>query len=489
MRLPALLGATGAGTKVALAASGAVALLVIYRFLLRAERRGNRVAVVTWIVGLLILEGMLWGQNGTPVGPFHPRIGSQNFRLYDLLLPLALLARLHASGRPRRIGPAPLALCAFLAWYATCALVGLVDHNGVNVVYQAKLLVYLGGGYALAAGAAPGELLGEGGLPRLLWPVASAFAALDALYVAHVTLNVTNPRIAIVDLHGVMSDATSVSIVLGVLLLADRLRPDAPPTSVPRWCAIAVLLASAVTSGQRAVLLELAAALGVLVLGWLVGPGRRTRLTPTSAGLGGLTVLAALLASAVARRRSPFSLQSVPLASRITSSTFTNLGKIESAQERANELHQVALLFSGRPLFGWGLGKTIVYYQNGAYTYLASAVADNVYADLLLRTGIVGLALWALAVGSAVWGALRAWLRTAPTRSSTLALAAAASVVGILASGVGESIFEKYRIAVVLGLALGVCRSATLHATGDAAATVRPTAATGWRGLSSPGVR
>ncbi|MGC5124351.1 hypothetical protein, partial [Escherichia coli] len=80
---------------------------------------------------------------------------------------------------------------------------------------------------------------------------------------------------------------------------------------------------------------------------------------------------------------------------------------VESAQQRTNELHQVALLFPARPVFGWGLGQQIVYYQTGAYSYLSSAVADDVYADLLLRTGLVGVALWAATVLPAVWGGIR----------------------------------------------------------------------------------
>jgi O-antigen ligase len=445
---------------------GVVAVVYVFRILVRLEREGRPGVIVKWIIGLVAFEGALWSQNATPLGPFHPQVGGQNFRLYDILIPLALLARLRVAGRPRRIGVPALALAGFLGWYTVCAAVGIVDHNGsANVIYQWKLLVYIGGAFALVSGVSAEELVGPDGLIRLVRPMAVAFAALDLLYFGGVTLNVTNKYIAIDQLHGVASDATTVSVALGGIVLAQLLRSKGPPPSKLTLAATAVLLLSAVTSGQRAVLLQLGGTLAVLLIGWLA-PGRhRIRTTPTEAGIGVLTAAAALLATPVVKGQSPFSLKAIPFGSKIAGETFSNLGKVESAQERTNELHQVALLFPDRPFFGWGLGKTITYYQTGVYTYLTSDVTDDVYTDILLRTGIIGAALWSMAILSVVWGAVRAWRQQLDERVAALGLASAAGIVGVLAAGIGESIFEKYRIAVMLGMLLGMARVASTHPT------------------------
>lgn len=441
----------------------AAALVVVFRAMVRAERTGRPVLIINWIIGLLVVEGTLWAQNGTPFGPFHPQIGSQNFRLYDVIIPLALAARLRAGGLPRRIGAPAIGLAAFLCWYTVCAVVGIVDHNGVNVIYQWKLVVYLGGGYALACGVPAQQLVGPQGIIRLARPMAAGLAVVDILSFAGVSITVSSKYIAIYQLRGVMSDATTVSIAVGAVALAVELCSDDQPRSITTIAAAAVLMLSAVTSGQRAVLLELGAVVGVLAVAWLAPHRRRhVRVSSTETGLVALATSGLLLAPAVVEGKSPFSLKAIPFASKIANQTFSNLGKVESAQQRTNELHQVALLFPARPVFGWGLGQQIVYYQTGAYSYLSSAVADDVYADLLLRTGLVGVTLWAATVLPAVWGGIRAWRRALDARVAALGLASSAVVVGILAAGAGESIFEKYRIAVALGIFLGMARAAAV---------------------------
>jgi hypothetical protein len=450
-----------------------VVVVGILRLLVRLEREGRRIVVVKWIIGLVAFEGVLWSQNATPLGPFHPQIGGQNFRLYDILIPLALLARLWATGRPKRVGPAALALVAFLAWYTVCALVGVVAHNGgTNVIYQWKIVVYIGGSFALVSGVPADQLLGPRGLIRLVRPMAAAFAVLDILYFAGLRIDITNKYIAIYDLLGIASDAATVSIVLGSIVLAQLLSRHAPPPSRLTLAATGILLLSALTSGQRAVLLQLGATMLVLLIGWIV-PGRhRVRTTPSEAAVGVLVFGAATITAPLARGRSPFSLRAIPFGNKIAGETFSNLAKVESAQERENELHQVATLFPDHSYFGWGLGKTITYYETGVYTYLTSDVTDDVYADLLLRTGLVGVSLWATVVLTAVWGGIRAWRTQLDERVAALGLASAGAVTGLMAAGIGESIFEKYRIAVMVGVALGAARVAAVHPTDEVVDTV-----------------
>jgi hypothetical protein len=70
---------------------------------------------------------------------------------------------------------------------------------------------------------------------------------------------------------------------------------------------------------------------------------------------------------------------------------------------------------------------------------------------------------------------MRTWRSQAANLTAALSLAATAVVVGLVAKGMVESIFEKYRLAVALGVALGLTLSGA-RATRSAAisAMVRP---------------
>lgn len=63
--------------------------------------------------------------------------------------------------------------------------------------------------------------------------------------------------------------------------------------------------------------------------------------------------------------------------------------------------------------------------------------------------------LFLLAVGFSLGDGLRAWRRHADGGAAALALGCVAVVAGLLAKGMVESLFEKFRLATLLGLLLG----------------------------------
>ena len=82
-------------------------------------------------------------------------------------------------------------------------------------------------------------------------------------------------------------------------------------------------------------------------------------------------------------------------------------------------------------------------------------VTENIGLDLWMRSGLIGLGLFVLALFFSLFDGLQAW-RLHPDRMvAVLALALVAVVVGFVAKGMVESIFEKYRLATMLGLSLG----------------------------------
>lgn len=87
-------------------------------------------------------------------------------------------------------------------------------------------------------------------------------------------------------------------------------------------------------------------------------------------------------------------------------------------------------------------------------------MTHNIGGDLLLRMGVAGLALFVLAMSVAIAQGLRFWRRANDPLAAALALGLVAAVVGWLSKAMVESMFEKYRLAVLLGLLLGMLRSA-----------------------------
>jgi hypothetical protein len=73
-----------------------------------------------------------------------------------------------------------------------------------------------------------------------------------------------------------------------------------------------------------------------------------------------------------------------------------------------------------------------------------------------MRTGAVGLILFAIPVAIGLVLALRGWRGLADPRLAAVALGAGAAIGGLLAKGLVESIFEKYRLSIFLAVLFGV---------------------------------
>ena len=116
-------------------------------------------------------------------------------------------------------------------------------------------------------------------------------------------------------------------------------------------------------------------------------------------------------------------------------------------------------LIADRPVLGWGLGKTYYYFEPGSMEFFKLDITHNVGLDILLRTGAVGFLLFLAALATSIFGALRTWYRSQEELIAALALGVTAAVLGLIGKGMAESILEKYRIAVVLGLFLGILLS------------------------------
>ena len=439
----------------------AVAVFALFR---RWERRGQAVLVVQTIVGALVLDAALYPDTVSTqqVGLFHPSFGGQNFRITQLLLLAALVAKLSVRGLPRRVDGPSLWWTAFFAWYATAAVAGLMyGHDSHLVVSRAYLIVEAGGLLLLVAAVPMAEWLDDRGLPRLLRFAGVVAAANFALGQASLTFDAHLPYFPLSGTGKVGADAATIYLSLGLLGLAMEM--SRPKRRLGVLLASLVLVLSHAGTAQRAARLDLAVSL-LVFLGLLLWPRRRRFLARGGElAVAGL-VVAALIATPVflraVRDTGPTAVtEAVPLlnSSVYVASPNYRQGSVDS---RFNEWQTAGPLIREQPLLGQGLGTTFTHYDIGTRSWITFDITNNIWLDLLLRSGAVGLALFVMALATTIAGAWRAWRRSPLDEAALLAAMTLAVLVGYVAKGQVESVLNEYRMTPLLGLLAGLALSA-----------------------------
>jgi hypothetical protein len=282
--------------------------------------------------------------------------------------------------------------------------------------------------------------------------------------IAHKEYAVHLPFLPLPDFGVDGSDAATIFAAIGVIGLLLELAKE--KRSRFTLLCLVPLFVSPFFADQRAVLIFLGAAVTVILL---VATGttarRRLRVTAAEVLLSALAVVGVVLAVAVVPAAESQHPVTVPFSTTLAK-TFDTEGKIESAEDRASKW-SVAYSFIRQHVFiGNGLGVEFSYYNPGPNTFSMTDVTENIGLDLWMRSGLIGLGLFALALFFSLFDGLVAW-RFHPDRMvAVLALALVAVVVGFIAKGMVESILEKYRLATMLGLSLGMLRSTVTSAGG-----------------------
>jgi hypothetical protein len=431
----------------------------IVRGLAQWERRGKALRAVVILLVLELFESAVYeNANLVPRGLFHPGSGTSQFRLPEVVITLALLGRLVAK-RPRRIGVTAGLWTAFGGWLLIELFEGFMRGNPHGqVIFEAKAIIYVVGGFALAAGVPIRQYLDARVFERLTRWFAPLMLVLDFMTVSHRTMNVHLPFLPMPAFGIVGSDAASVFGALALITLMIEL--GKPKKSVWTLIATVPLFVCVPLAPQRAALLGLGAATAfVIVLS--LGPVARRRIRVNSCQ----TLLAALVASAVLLvvilgpatlgQKAP----TVPLYSTVQA-TFSSNGKKESASDRLNELHAARKMIPQHWILGWGLGVEYNYFASGPNIDVTSALTEDIYTDLWVRTGIIGLVIFAAALWASFGEGLRAWRRHTDGMVALVSLAMMGAIITLLIKGIFDSDFENYRLSTTLGLWLGVLRSA-----------------------------
>lgn len=444
---------------------------LLYWFM-RLERRGQPEVAAFLLLALLIVEAMIYpSQNEVPGGIFHPNFAGRALRLPDYLIPLALLARVIARGAPRKIGTPALLWAAYFAWYGAGIAVGIYFHHPFDqIFFQSKSLIHIGGAAVLVAGVPASRLASPASIRRFVLILGAMVAAVSPLAVSKHIVALHLPLFPRSVVGLISPDAATILATIGlVALLFEAARKD-------RLALVAIaatpLLLSPFIATQRAAILGLSAMVIAAALG-TIGPNwrRRMRGTPTEGAiLVGILLIPVLVTISFRSIWPPsYGAPVVPFADVVVE-TFTAERKAQSADTRLNLWKEGITQTSEYPVMGWGLGKTYSVERAGQPSKaLEGGGFHNVAVDILVRRGAVGLILFVVAVIATISSAFLTWRRHVSRYVAVLSFACASCLIGLLAKGMVESIFEKFRLATLMGLLIGAILSCagTLRSGGD----------------------
>jgi O-antigen ligase len=316
------------------------------------------------------------------------------------------------------------------------------------------------GAYALAAGVPIRKYIDSGALLKLGTLCIVCASVLDLMTLAGVSVNTNLPLLPLSQFGSV--GAETAALFLAIVAMCFMVRLASGPVRMRHVLALVPIVGCVLLADQRAVLVSFGIVVLVVVVGVIVGPRQGiARGFYITGGQVVLTVLAlvaiaivVVVAPAAIDRRAP----QVPLASS-AQSLFHNEAKVESAQDRLDLASSAEKLIPQHPIIGWGLGIEFQYYETGTRTVDMIAYVHNIVLDIWLRLGLIGLALFALALGDSIKGGLRVWWRDTNRVTASLALAIVGVLVGLFVTGLLEPLLDEYRYATLFGVSLGVLRA------------------------------
>jgi O-antigen ligase len=448
---------------------GLTLALVVVTYLYRRERAGDRMTALLLVLALLVVDSALFPAGGSENGLFIVPIRSYSFPLL-FLAPLGIMAVRLAAGRWRpHFSVSGLCWLGFLGWIVAEAYAGHVRLNSTAALNeQAKVLVYLGVTAVLAAGVPASQWLGRRGIPFIVaccTPVALILIVTKSAGL-HTNTSIVPRLVKGADTGTMGADCATVFVTLGLFGLALALtKPEGQRKGV--LPAILLIICPAFT-GQRASLIGAGVGLLLLALVAVSPPGRGLFHVPSRerAALGLLVLVAAggfAVASASHHGYNP--------SNSDVAHSFTSQGKADSASARVNQWRVAESLIKQEPVLGHGLGVEYNYVEpvkDAPAVLVRSDLTHDIFLDALLRTGIVGCTLLVLALLASLLQGLRFLrLHVGGAEMAAVAVAGTAALSGWLARAAVESAFEKDRLAMALGLILGI-GSAIARARQDA---------------------
>jgi O-antigen ligase len=460
-------------------------LVVFFVWAYDRERAGRGVHVVIALWWVALLDTVFYADTDANKlnGLFHPAVFGQNVRLIQLLIPTAFAAHLAWSGWPRRWAVSAPWWWAFSLWTVFAIFSGVVQHHSRALVFrQASILIYVVMMLALVAAVPVHDYLQEKRFTRfVVWTalVGGTMLVLTEAGVSHTTDSI--PGLPLFQFGQLGPDAASMFPAIGVIAFLVELSRPRPRR--PWFLALAaVLVMTHLATPQRAERVDLYLTILLVLIGCLFPARRNLRVSRLGVAMTLLVAFTLVIVTPVfvAGVRSSTSGHPQAVEIPLAQQTITALNPSHrkgSVQSRYNQWDVVVGLIEQRPFIGYGLGTNFVHYEVGSKQNVTQDITHNIFLDLLFRNGIVGLVLFLGAIGSVLNAGLLVWRRHAQPYVAALALGASAALVGLLARGMVESVFEKYRLAVGLGVLIGLVLSARTSLADEDAVWADPEAA------------
>ena len=429
-----------------LLAIGGVALLWVLGWFIRLERRNERHSIFLVFVSVYLAEAILASHSaGVAVGLLRPQIAGQDFRLPDVVIALVVAARFFGPSKGGRIPSGVLPLCAFGAWYATAVVIGLLNQLPTSeVLFQGKAIFYVLGAVVAAAGADTRRLADQLAAPAVVLAAVVALATVLGFVGRSVDLLTPVQRF---DHLGVLSNDTASALVVigGLVLLVEAVRPRR--RLVVGVAGIGLLLAP-LAGDHRASYLVLAVVLGGVVLA-VLGRTWTRRSTIGRAALM-LSMSGVLVFGMAAAALTPFA--DVVVARLDTA--FEGDATVRSAESRVELARRAVDRIAEHPIVGWGAGMQVI--RTGEYVDDDFASAHNLMLDLAMRSGMIGLLLFLVALVSTERIGVQRWRRDEDNRTAAVCLAATLGVAAVVTKAMVEPALDKYRLSMMVGLCVGL---------------------------------
>lgn len=338
-------------------------------------------------------------------------------------------------------------LLVFVSLFAAAVSLSLTVRNPVDVLREARILPY----YLLILPLSAGVRSSRDATHLLAVIVIAGTASLGLFILVQF----------VGALPGMSGTGRLVRQVVGeetvaaaLLLVTARLIG----TDQTRWrlllVALVVLLAGGlVRTGSESVMLATGIGLGVIALGSLDRPLVEWAIYLLGVGLGGLVMFCAWVLL------SPY-LQACVSGTCVTTGS---IGVEESLGLRVKEWsHQVAI-WAQYPLFGVGLGTYYQSYVQAPGRLVGGLAGSSTVFWLLMKTGIMGLVVWAWALLGGVRAFVRTWTNRDEQNADQLiggaAVAVTVLIVGLFHSNTVTSLTKIPLLMVCLSVVVGIGHS------------------------------